>query len=519
MLRQVRHISEGNFYGLRVTNKAQKLNLAKEIRTIEACRDVQTHVYRKEEKELLDTLKRLQISKHDHFHHHEDYDHPERFASHQYRDPSFHAKQHSSDDQRLPGIPAERHHRNIHEKTNSEIGGDHRSSTKVPCQVNTNTNASDVSVIISLLPKADSNTATKKMSQSNLPPVSKREAGKDLHRTDAFMHCVVCNLPPYAHGRQSNCTCNHARAHSHELKHGSKKRRKSNTGEESLQRFAVKREGRQSWEDDHVPARHAHQIHHARNRASSFENDSKDSHASRGLDEYTAYVPGVGPHKRNFTNMLASTGHRHDHSHDHSHDHRQDHRHDHSHDHGKHRRENSLGESKSRKSCLDEGSSLWNSYEAHSGESRFGDKAEPHYMRPLRSHGLRHNKTRQVEELYDLYHRLQRIFPVHDRRQSHSNEGDRYQRYSHHPGDIPHSTHLPFSKSHRDVTPDEEAEDSVPAFSGLLHPDNIINHHHFLPHEANKQERSLSNSFHAPAQPASFHVSGVDRHGHRQGVS
>ena len=53
MLRQVRHISEGNFYGLRVTNKARKLNLDKELRTLEACKDVQSHVYRKEEKELL----------------------------------------------------------------------------------------------------------------------------------------------------------------------------------------------------------------------------------------------------------------------------------------------------------------------------------------------------------------------------------------------------------------------------------------------------------------------------------
>ena len=502
MLRQVRHISEGNFYGLHVTNKAQKLNLAKEIRTIEAWRDVQTHVYRKEEKELLDTLRRLQITKHDHFDHYEHYDHPERLASHQYKSPSFHSKQHSSDDQRLSGIPADR---KIHVKTKSEIGGDHRSSTKVPCQVNINTNVSDVSVIISLLPKADSNTATKKLSQGNLPPVSKREAGKDLHRTDAFMYCVVCNLPPYAHGRESKCTCQanpkHARAHSHELKNGSKKRRKSNTDEENLQRFAVRREGRGSWENGHVAARHAHHIHHGRSRASSFENHNKNSHAPRVLDEYTAYVPGVGPHKRNFTsNMLASTGHRHDHR--------------------KHSRENSLNESISRKSCLDEGSSPWNSYtEAHSGESRFGDHAEPHYMRPLRSHGSRHYKTRQEEELYDLYHRLHRIFPVHYRRQSHGNEGDRYHRYSHHPGDISHSTHLPLSKSHRDVTPNGEAEDPDPAFSGLLHPDNIINHHHFLPYEANKQEKCPSNSLYAPAQPAGFHVLGVDRHGHREEVS
>lgn len=505
MLRQVRHISEGNFYGLHVTNKARKLSLAKEIRTIEACKDVQTHVHRKEEKELLDTLKRLQITKHDHFDHHEDYDHPQRLASHQYRGPSFHAKQYSSADQRLSRRSPERQDRNIHVKSKSEIGGDHGSSTKVPYQVNIDTNTSDVSVIISLLPATDSNTATKKMSQSTLPPVSKREAGNDLHRTEAFMYCVVCNLPPYAHGRASKCTCQanpskHSH-HTHEHKNGSKKRRKSNTDEENLQKFAVKREGMRSWEVDHVPARHAHQIHHGRSRASSFEDDNKNSHAPRGVDEYTAYVPGVGPHKRIFTgDIIAPTGH--------------------GHDHRKHRGKNSFGELKSKKSCLDEGPSRWSIYtESLSRESRFGDQGEPHYMRPLRSHGSRHNKTRQEEELYDLYNRLQRIFPVHDRRQSHGNEGDRYQRYSHYPGDIPHCTHLPLNKLHRDVTTDEEAEDPAPAFHGLLHPDNIINHHHFLPYEANKQERSRRKSLHARAQPAGFHVLGVDHHGRRQEVS
>lgn len=512
MLRQVRHISEGNFYGLRVTNKARKLTLAKEIRTLEACRDVQTHVYRKEEKELLGTLKRLQLTKHDHFDHHEDYEHPERLASHHDRGPSFHAKQHSaSDDQQPLRRPAEPQHRKIHLKIKSEIGDDHRSSTKV----NVSTNVSDVSVIISHSPIADSNTAAKQMSLSTLPPVSKREAGTDLHRTEAFTYCVVCNLPPYAHGRESKCTCqanpSKKAHHSHDLKNGSKKRMKSNTDEEDLQKFGAQRERRRSWEDDNVPARLAlkqrlpkfvgNQIHHGRSRTSSFEDDNKNSHAPRGLDDYTSYVPGIGPHKRNLTdNNIVPTGH--------------------GYDHRKRSRENSLGESKSRKSNLDEGPSRWRSYtEDRSRESRFEDQGEPHYMRPPKGHGSRPNKTRQEEELYDLYNRLQRIFPVHDKRQYHSNEGDPYHRYNRYPGDHPHSTHLPLSKSHRDATSAEKAEDQAPAFSGLLHPDNIINHHHFLPHEANKQEKSRSTSLHAPVHPAGFHVFGVDHHGHRQEVS
>ena len=516
MLKQVRHISEGNFYGLRVTNKARKLTLAKEIRTLEACRDVQTHVYRKEEKELLGTLKRLQLTKHDHFDHHEDHEQSERSASHHDRGSSFHAKQHSSDDQRPLRRPAERQGRKLHMKIKSGIGGDHRSSTKVDLS----TNVSDVSVLISFSPTSDSNTAVKKKSSNTLPPVSKREAGTDLHRTEAFTHCVVCNLPPYAHGRESKCTCQanlskHAH-HSHELKNSSKKRRKSTTDEDELQKLGAKNERRLGWEADNVPARHAlkqglpkfvvHQIHHGRSRASIFEDDNKNSQAPRDLDDYTSYVPGVGTHKRNLTdNNFAPTSHEHDQR--------------------KRSRENTLKESKSRKNNLDEGPSRRRSYTPYGSyidgrirESRFEDQGEPHYMRGPRGPGSRPNKTRQEEELYDLYNRLQKIFPVHDRRQYHGNEGDRYHRYSHYTGDHPHSTHLPLSKSHRDATSDEKAEEQAPAFSGLLHPDNIINHHHFLPHEANKQ-KSRNTSLHAPAHPTGFHVFGVDRHGHKQEVS
>jgi len=512
MLRQVRHISEGNFYGLRVTNKARKLTLAKEIRTLEACRDVQSHVYRKEEKELLGTLKRLQLTKHDHFDHQEDYKHSERSASYHDRGSSFHAK-HSTDDQQPLRGPAERQGKKLHMKIKSDIGGGHKSSMNV----DVSTNVSDVSVLLSFSPISNSNTAVKKKSRT-LPPVSKREAGTDLHRTDAFTHCVVCNLPPYAHGRESKCTCQanlakHAH-HSHELKNSSKKRRKSTTDEDDLQKFGTKYERRLGCEADNVPARHVlkqglskfmvRQIHQRRSRNSSFEDENK-SNAPRNLDDYTS-VPGVGPHKRNFTdNNFAPASH--------------------GHDHRKSSREITLKESKRTKSNLDEGPSRKRSYtplgsyiESRSKESRFEDQGEPHYMRPPRNHESRPNKTRQEEELYDLYNRLQRIFPVHDSRQYHSNEGDRSHRYSHYPGDRPHSTHLPLSKSHRDSTCDEKDEEQAPAFSGLLHPDNIINHHHFLPHEANKQ-KSRSTSLHAAAHPAGFHVFGVDRHGHRQEVS
>lgn len=484
MLKQVRHISEGNFYGLHVTNKARKLNLAKELRTLEACKDVQTHVHRKEEKELLDTLRRLQHTKHDHFDHHEDDKHPERFASHHDRHPSFHARQHSSDDQRSLRRPTGRQNRNLHVKIKSEKYGGHGSPPNVPSHVSTNAADVNVNVIITLSPIAVSNV---QKSTNTLPdPVSKRAVGTDLHRTAAFMSCVICNLPRYAHGRESKCTCQadpskHAH-HRQELENDSKKRRKSSIDEEDAQKIAAKRERRRSLEADSVPARHAlkhrlsqSMVHHlhGRRRASSFEDD----------------------------NNLPPTGH--------------------AHEHGKRSRDNTPGESKSGRSSLDKARNRLNiDYEdRNKAQNSFGDQSEPHYTQFHRGLGSQTHKTKQDEELYELYNRLQRTFPVQDRRQYHDNEDDRFHGYIHYPGDHPHASQLPISKSQREGTSDERAEDQARAFSGLLHPDNIINHHHFLPYEANKQEKPRRASVYAPVHPAGFHVYGVDSHGHRQEVS
>ena len=500
MLKQIRHISEGNFYGLRVTNKARKLSLDKEIRTLEACKDVQSHVYRKEEKELLSALKRLQLTKQDHFEHHEDYEQQERLASHHDRRPSFDAKQHSSDEHRPLRRPTERQDRKLQVKVKSELG-DQRSSVKV-CA-----GSSDVSVIISLSPIASSTNAAKQPATATLPSVSKstkREGGTDIHRTQAFMSCVICNLPRYAQGREYKqvCTC-HANPsehphHNHEHKQDSKKR----GNEEDLQRFAVKRGRRRSLEVDDFSARHAIkqgftnstalQRNHGRSRASSFENDN-ESHTARGFDEYTAYVPGVGAHRRSFGaqyGIAAST--------------------DHEHDHGKRGRGNAFVEPRSRKNSLDEGRSRRSSYaEGRSRGSSYGEHDEPHYMRS------RHKRTKQEAELHDLYKRLQRVFPLHDRQQYPGEDSNRYHTYTHYPGDHPHATHPPLFKSHKDTT----SNDQDPAFHGLLHPDNVINHHHFLPHEAHRQDKPRSTSYLAPHHPTGYHVLGIDRHGNRQEVS
>ena len=504
MLKQVRHISEGNFYGLRVTNKARKLSLDKELRTLEACKDAQSHVYRKEEKELISTLKRLQHTKHDHFGNHEDHEQPERVPSHHDRHPS--SRQPSNDEHRHLRRPAERHHGKVQVKVKSEMD-DQKSS--VPCRMKVVTNASDVSVIISLSPIASSATDAKPAAAASLPPVMqppKREAGTDIHRTQAFTSCVICNLPRYAQGRENNnvCTC-HADPsqhphHRHQHQEGSNKRRKSHTDDEDLKRFAAKRERRRSLEIDDLSAPHTakknhlnpatHHRHQGRSRTCSFEEDNRTQApeivpvTTRAFDEYAAYVPGVGAHRhtiREHNTTLTEQTMR--------------------------SRGATLRDTRSRQNSLDEGRSRWNSYtEGRSRDNSLGEHDEPHYMKPLKGHyGSRHNRTRQEEELHELYNRLQRVF-------HHGEDGAQYQ------GEHPHATHLPLSKSRRDAH--TKADDPSPAFSGLLHPDNIINHHHFLPHEASKRDKPRTHHApHPPPHQTAYHVMGIDRHGNRQEVS
>ena len=517
MLKQVRHISEGNFYGLRVTNKVRKLSLDKELRTLEACKDVQSHVYRKEEKELINTLKRLHQTKHDHLDPQEDHEHPARLTSHHDRRASFHSKHPSRDEHRHLRRPTERHDGKVQVKVRSE-GSDH---------VKVLANASNVSVIISLSPIASSVGAAKQTATGSLPPVAqtpKKEAGTDIHRTQAFMSCVICNLPRYTQGRENNntCTC-HADPSKHPHpghKHqgGSNKRRMSHPDDEDLKKWAAKRERRRSLEVDDLPTLHsakkhpeAHHRHNGRSRASSFEEDNKPHGAperTRAFDEYTAYVPGVGAHRRNFLDHnITSTDH---------HAHKQGMRSRGSsfgektdpiiHEQGMRSRGTSFGESRSRRNSLDEGRSRWGSYsEGRSRDNSLSDRDEPHYMRPLKGHyGSRHNRARQEEELREIYSRLQRVF--------HHGEN----------GDHPQATQLPLAKTRRDAAAHTSAEDPAPAFSGLMHPDNIFNHHHFLPYEAGKQDKHRTTNhqvLHPPPQPNAHHVTGIDRHGNRQEVS
>lgn len=59
MLTQLRHISDGNYNTVFVKNKEHKFNLDKEIYDLECWKKSRNHVYRKEERELLDHLHKL----------------------------------------------------------------------------------------------------------------------------------------------------------------------------------------------------------------------------------------------------------------------------------------------------------------------------------------------------------------------------------------------------------------------------------------------------------------------------
>ena len=111
------------------------------------------------------------------------------------------------------------------------------------------------------------------------------------------------------------------------------------------------------------------------------------------------------------------------------------------------------------------------------------------------------------------------MFPVHDRHEYHDEDSNWYHRYTHLPENLPHTTHSPLFTPHSAAASNEGAAHQNPAFNGLLHPDNIVNHHHFLPHEANKQEKPARSSQHAPHHVHGYRVHGFDRNGNRQEVS
>ena len=162
MLKKIRHLSEGHFYGLHVTNKAKSLSLDKEIRNIDSVRQAQTHIYRKEERDLLGTLEKLHRKKEDH-HFYE----PHVAASSQRRKSWPHEASASS--------------RLSQQKTFLD-------SVKPKRQ-------SGGSIVIPV--PTEGSTVSLGNGDDNIPLT-----GAAIHRTSGYTNCcVICNLPRHAHGK------------------------------------------------------------------------------------------------------------------------------------------------------------------------------------------------------------------------------------------------------------------------------------------------------------------------------
>ena len=619
MLKQVRHISEGNFYGLRVTNKARKLNLEKEIRTLEACKDVQWHVYRKEEKELIDTLKRLQRSKHDPFSHYEYLDSLQGLTHpHAAVDGGWYDDRNANGDLRKTSSTENKHRNDAKQTRRGFELGEQSSSLPFSSQDKPDSDASDVSVIISLSPIASSTVVSKQSGEPvNLPPVQRaKELGTEIHRTQAFTSCAICAFPRHAQGWQREgrrlCNCHvhdltkHPHAgHEHQL--FTTKGKKSNTSEEDIKQFGAKRERKRSLEIEdlihannglphshewipfhqlhaphrpkhshestrfhptHVPHRskHVHEavpvhLNHASHRSQrGHENplvyqthvthrsqhahegvanrsghawhgpaqvhESRPGHHSRysaeGRKRTSSFEEGNQDTRRSRENPGRKG------SHDDSSSHVPDRHLHHGNEHEKPSRGRSFDKGRSRENSFDDGRTRRGSMtEGRSRANSHGEHDDTQHKHHLKEHpDARHfrvsNKGVAEEELRDLYLRLHKMFRGHNRQiseQHHTEEVGQHQRGVHLPWDH-HSAHVnpAASQSRRKEAANEDQQDPTPAFSGLVHPDNVINHHHFLPYEATERDKRRDSSRQSQRR-LGIHVHGVDRHGNRQDVS
>lgn len=446
MLRQVRHISEGNFYGLRVTNNAQKLNLDREIRSLETCKDMQSHIHRKEEQELASTLKRLQDSKHDCLVDSDNF--PDRRTPSHHGPTSFHSRPQLSTDklEQLPQRLSEQSKRKIQVNLRSDVS-DATSVTKVPYQVSVLADTSDVNIIISVAPLASSVDAVAKQPDvSSFPPLVRplqrgASAGTEIHRTRGFLSCVVCNLPRYTQGRESNHVCGCPPQRSKHSLHGHHLSKNQSNLHAEDDRY--KRQTRGSLGKGDHPARHhlSHAPHNtqrvAGSRTSGLEDDDT-SHTS-------------GPHGRNNKQNPIDNDHR-------------------LKEQERRSRESSFDEHKTWRSTFDNSSrALWSTNtEGRSRDNSLGESDNRSYKG---RRGSRHSRNSHEEELYNLLERLQKMFPSQTREVSNDSKSD---------------------------------EDQEPVFTGLIHPNNVINHHHFLPYEAaHKKDKTLQANKHHTAHDTS----------------
>lgn len=460
MLKNVRHISEGNFYGLHVTNKAKNVSLDKKLKTLEACKDAQTHCYRKEEKDLVNTLVRLQKSKDQYYHNNEliTRHHGEKFLR---GDLNF--KQHG--------------------------------------QKYKNQGSSD-SIILPATPKPSAHDVTKIPAQS---PQRKREEhhesteiGSVIHRTTGFTDCVICRLPRSSHVSGTDvCRCekgpDRGTHHMHPVAFHEDRSRPEYLHSKERQELFEKLHP--SHHDDRHERQTGKKLETSRNEREFIEKLNQEMHhvIETPLQPYKEGEISSLPWRRgSFGNekghvykengMSSPPGRRGSFGHipykDNGHEGR---RGSLSNDKGP-RRNTLLEDERLRnrnESIIEEGpytvprGQRRKSIDYESLRKRMDSISAGSYysVGELRSRTSTAEDSETMRKTFKVTHSAMYPSSPPERKSTlHSNQG--------------FSVH---DHSHLPKLPQNGADGGQEAFHGLIHPDNIINHHHYLPYEADKQ--------------------------------
>ncbi|XP_031566036.1 uncharacterized protein LOC116301157 [Actinia tenebrosa] len=435
MLRQLRHISEGHYYGLRVTNKAEVEHLNKELRTLDACKNVQSHCYRKEEKDLVNTLKRLKKSKEHHV--------EEHFGRHSKHD-SGHSIAHGHKPKHHPSRESSAH------PSGAQVIG---STLRMP-------------------------QAKKPLPDHVVIPAG----GSDIHRTTGFIDCVICNLPRSSHVKGTQiCTCDKGPDKGTHHMHPP-----AIHDDRSRAEYLSLKERRQLEAQNRKPAKE----HDERNgetdltQTNSFHDEDKmflnklhcemnkviEQTSGRPKDfsyEKRAHSPRKGDstyeEKGHFLFPKARRGSQVD-------------------DERFRARENSIDE---------EGPyTVWNRHRRGTLEEHDFRKRGPSFDNGIRerneslggesyySVGELRSRTSTMEDT-NVFRKTYKVpYNMHDPPSPPERQHFKPQPHSSHRFSPREETHFP------QLAP--QKKESTEAFHGLIHPDNIINHHHYLPYEADK---------------------------------
>lgn len=508
MLKNVRHISEGHYYGLHVTNKAKNVSLDKKLKTLEACRDAQNHCYRKEEKDLVNTLARLRKSK-DQYHHNDDLilrhfgERPWMKGDREYHDLKQLAhklkNQGSSASLELPPAPSPSAH---------DVG-------KIPDQKHYTTQ-----------------------------PISS-EVGSAIHRTVGFTDCVICRLPKSSHVNGTDiCRCEkgpdkgthhmhpaaihedkarveylhtkerrelYEKTHPHEheekqvgkidSKHERLSHGENADGKEGAQDFLAKlhREMQMVIETPSQPLKDSgyDKPMHIPVRKGSFGNGKQ--HTSYGYDKSPHSPPGrKGSFGHNqYKESSGHEGRRGSITQDRP---------------GYRLRINSLLDDERYRnrvdSIIEDGPYIFPkgqrkmTMDVEGLRKRMDSIGRDSYY----SVGELRSRTSTAADPADMMHKTINIThsamypssPPHDKHRPHTLGSTGFSVHG--------ETHLPKLLPHH--------EGSNEAFHGLIHPDNVINHHHYLPYEADKHHKK---THHGEHQHGSHHH-GKNHHGSHHGI-